>query len=240
MRPYLAKFAAFYYDESTARGTQGVINYKYDAMREGTGTLDVERGELDKPSARYWQTDTSVSNASWGYIEHDTFKTPQSIVEQLVDIVSKNGNLLLNIGPRADGTIPDEVKAVLLAVGGWLKVNGEAIYGTRAWTTYGEGPTKVTGGAFHDAEAKGYTGDDFRFTEKGGTVYAIEMGAAKDGRAVIHALAASAGRSKVSSVTLLGTGPVRFEQAADGLRLDGLSGLSGLVKGYPACFRIAF
>ncbi len=84
-----------------------------------------------------------MSNKSWGYIENDTFKTPEFIVHQLVDVVSKNGNLLMNIGPRSDGTIPDEVQQVLRDVGSWLKVNGDAIYGTRPWKTFGEGPTQV-------------------------------------------------------------------------------------------------
>jgi len=238
VRPYLAKFAAFYYNESTKRGTQGVINYKYDAMREGTGTLDVERGGLDKTRTLYWQTDTSVSNGSWGYIEHDTFKTPASIVHQLADIVSKNGNLLLNIGPKPDGTISDEVKQVLLAVGGWLKVNGDAIYGTRPWTTFGEGPTKVVAGAFHDTDTKGYTAEDFRFTTKGANVYATELAWPKDGRAVIHALGTTAGMAKVESVALLGASePVKFEQGVDGLVLHLPAAAP---TPYASCFRITF
>ena len=103
--------------------------------------LDVERGELADIRPLYWQTDTSVSNKSWGYIQNDTFKTPEFIVHQLIDIVSKNGNLLLNVGPRSDGTIPSEVQQVLREIGSWLQVNGEAIYGTRPWRVYGEGPT---------------------------------------------------------------------------------------------------
>jgi alpha-L-fucosidase len=220
VRPYLAKFAAFYYNQSTARGTQGIVNYKDQAMREGTGTLDIERGQLEDIRKLYWQTDTSVSLGSWGYIEHDSFKTPGSIVDQLVDIVSKNGNLLLNIGPRSDGTIPDEVQAVLRAVGGWLKVNGEAIYGTRPWTVYGEGPTKVVAGTFHDADTKGYTTEDWRFTTKGGSLYATELGWPKDGRAVIHTLKSGVGAAPVASVALLGSSePIAFEQTADGLVL---------------------
>ena len=82
--------------------------------------LDLERGQLGEIRPLHWQTDTSISNKSWGYIENDTFKSPEFVVHQLVDIVSKNGNLLLNIGPRSDGTIPEEVQRVLLDVGAWL------------------------------------------------------------------------------------------------------------------------
>jgi alpha-L-fucosidase len=221
VRPYLAKFAAFYYNESSKRGVQGVLNCKDFAMREGSCTQDFERGGSANIRQLYWQTDTSVSNASWGYIEHDTFKTPQFVVHQLVDTVSKNGNLLLNIGPRSDGTIPEEVQQVLLAVGGWLKVNGEAIYGTRPWTTFGEGPTQVVAEKFHDTDTKPYTSQDFRFTTKGATLYATELAWPADGHAVIHALKSEAGQAKVASVTLLGaTAPVPFEQRADGLYLE--------------------
>ena len=131
VRPYLTKFAAYYYNESRNADRSASSTTSDYAMRGELAVLDIERGQLDDISTAYWQTDTSISNKSWGYIEHDTFKTPEFIVHQLVDIVSKNGNLLLNIGPRSDGTIPDEVQHVLLDVGAWLKVNGEAIYGTR-------------------------------------------------------------------------------------------------------------
>ena len=132
--PDLARFASFYYNYSLKNGGPvGVITYKDYAMQENSAVLDIERGQLAGIRPQYWQTDTSVSNKSWGYIENDTFKTPQFIVHQLVDVVSKNGNLLMNIGPALDGTIPDEVQQVLRDVGSWLKVNGEAIYGTRPW-----------------------------------------------------------------------------------------------------------
>jgi alpha-L-fucosidase len=188
VRPYLARFAAFYYDESRKHGTPGVINYKFDAMQENSGTLDIERGQLEAIRSLAWQTDSSVSNDSWGYVEHDAFKTPEFIIHQLVDIVSKNGNLLMNVGPRADGTIPDEVKQVLLGVGAWLKVNGEAIYGTRPWKIFGEGPTKVAGGSFNDIRTSHYTSEDFRFTSKSGVLYAIELAWPTNQLAVIHAL----------------------------------------------------
>ena len=100
--PDLAKFAAFYYNSSLKYGDHvGVINYKDYAMQEHSGVLDLERGQLGDIRPLYWQTDTSVSNKSWGYIKDDTFKSPEFVVHQLIDIVSKNGNLLLNIGPRS-------------------------------------------------------------------------------------------------------------------------------------------
>ena len=139
--------------------------------------LDIERGQADKILPQFWQTDTSVSIKSWGYIDNDTFRSPESLVHQLVDIVSKNGALLLNVGPKSDGTIPEQAKNVLLAMGRWLSVNGEAIYGTRPWKISGEGPTKVVGGTFHDTATKPYTSQDIRFTTRDGVRVPIHRGA---------------------------------------------------------------
>src|SRR3989440_6001263 len=194
IRTNLARFAAFYYNASLKYGDHaGVINYKDYAMQEHSGVLDLERGQLGDIRPLYWQTDTSVSNRSWGYIKDDTFKSPEFVVHQLVDIVSKNGNLLLNIGPRSDGTIPEEVQHVLLDVGAWLNVNGEAIYGTRPWRIYGEGPTKVAAGSFHDTATTHSTADDFRFTTKRDVLYAIGLAWPTKGEAVVHSFGPAAG-----------------------------------------------
>jgi alpha-L-fucosidase len=223
VRGELTKFAAFYYNTNLQEGRPvGVINYKDYAMQENSGVLDIERGQLSGVRPLYWQTDTSVSNRSWGYIQNDTFKSPEFIVHQLVDIVSKNGNLLLNFGPRSDGTIPEEVQQVLRDVGGWLKVNGEAIYGTRAWRVYGEGPTKIVEGAFHDTDTRPYTAEDFRFTAKGDALYAIELAWPKKGEALIHELASgTAGTKNVQAVELLGyDAKLQFHQGSDGLHIQ--------------------
>ena len=221
IRPYLAKFAAFYYNESTKHGQQGLINFKDQAMEQRSGVLDIERGQLADIHPTYWQTDTSISNKSWGYIENDTFKTPEFVVHQLADIVSKNGNLLINIGPRSDGTIPDEVQQVLLSVGAWLKVNGDAIYGTRPWKIYGEGPTKVKPGSFHDTDTLAYTAEDFRFTTKGSDVFAIELAWPAGGESVIKSFGTgSFGAKKIASIHLLGSdAKLNFTQSADGLHI---------------------
>jgi alpha-L-fucosidase len=222
VREDLTRFATFYYNESLRHGGPvGVITYKYYAMNANSGVLDIERGQLSDIRPEYWQTDTSVSNKSWGYIEHDTFKTPEFIVQQLADIVSKNGNLLMNIGPRADGTIPDEVQQVLRGVGSWLKVNGNAIYGTRPWRVFGEGPTKVTEGAFNDTNLRSYTPLDFRFTSRGKTLYAIELGWPTKPEAVIKSIATPlAGEGPVDSVELMGAGKLQFSQKDDGLHIQ--------------------
>ncbi len=111
----------------------GVIDIKDYALDWHAGARDFERGLREDIEPQHWQTDTSISNISWGYVEHDESKSADFIVHQLIDIVSKNGNLLLNIGPRPDGTIPDEVRSTLLDIGSWLKLNGEAIYDTTPW-----------------------------------------------------------------------------------------------------------
>jgi alpha-L-fucosidase len=142
------------------------------------------------------------------------------VVDQLIDIVSKNGNLLLNIGPRSDGTIPEEVQQVLLDVGAWLNVNGESIYGTRPWRIFGEGPTKVAAGSFHDTDTTRYTAEDFRFTTKGDVLYVIGLAWPTNGEAVIHSLAPTVGSVRVQSVNLLGSdAKLQFEQRADGLHI---------------------
>ena len=188
VRPYLRKFAAYYYNRAARWGSEAVINYKHDAFLFGTAVPDVERGQFADIKPYFWQTDTAIALNSWGYTEHNDFRPAEDIICDLVDIVSKNGCLLLNVGPKPDGTITQEDKAVLLKIGAWLKTNGEAIYGSRVWRRYGEGPTQVVDGQFSDSIKKNFTSRDFRFTTADGYLYAIAMKCSGDGEYCIRSL----------------------------------------------------
>lgn len=221
--PYLRRFAAYYYKRGAEWGRGVAINYKNQAFPEGTAVYDVERGQLAGIRPIFWQTDTSVSKNSWGFVQGQDYKTPGDIVADLVDIVSKNGALLLNIGPRPDGTIPDEEANILLEIGRWLEVNGEAIYDTRPWTVFGEGPTQVSEGSFTDTRRSVYTGQDIRFTLKGDRLYAIAL-AWPGERLVIKSLGQSSPHfdAEIVAVRLLGhpDGPLPWTRDADGLTIS--------------------
>ena len=222
-QPHLRKFAAFYYNRGV-EWKQGVaINYKKhggESFPDSAGVLDVERGQLAAIRPSFWQTDTAVAKNSWGYTAKQDYKTSASLVGDLVDIVSKNGALLLNIGPRPDGTIPEPDEAVLRDIGSWLGKNGEAIYGTRPWKVFGEGPTEVVEGPFADTKRKAFTAEDIRFTAKGDTLYAIPLAWPEAGRVVIKSLARPGGQEErpVAAVDLLGhPDQITWEQTAGGL-----------------------
>ena len=237
-KPYIKKFAAYYYNRSLEWGVSVGINYKFDAYATGTAIFDVERGQLSDIRPRLWQTDTAIAKKSWGYAENNDFKNPVDVVCDLVDIVSKNGCLLLNVGPRSDGTITEEETAVLLAVGEWLKVNGESIYDTSYWVTYGEGPTKVTEGAFTDLKRDRFTSDDIRFTYKAPNLYANVLSWPDNGKVTIAALGNPGEHflGHIERISILGfDNSVMFSRDREGLHIE----VAGeLVTKYPVCLKI--
>ncbi len=174
-KPYLKKLAAYYYNRAEEWGKEVTINYKHEAFPPTVATFDVERGALSGISPVYWQTDTAIGKYSWGYRQNNEYKGARQIISDLIDIVSKNGNLLINIGPRADGTITEEETTALLGLGKWLETNGEGIYGTTFWKVFGEGEVNAEEGFFKDNDEKPFTGQDFRFTYKNGYLYAFQM-----------------------------------------------------------------
>ncbi len=214
--PYLQRFAAYYYNHVT----DSVLQYKLEAFPAGTALLDVERGKLSNIREDYWQTDTSVSYKSWCYVEDDHFKSVTTLVHDLVDVVSKNGNLLLNVGPRPDGSIPSEVNERLLGLGEWLRINGEAIYGTRHWKTFGEGSTTVSG-HMREHEDKPFNAQDIRFTRQDQALYAICLGWPGES-AVIKSLGSGSPSSadQIESIVMLGSSEsLSWSQREDGLHI---------------------
>ncbi|MCR5328092.1 MAG: alpha-L-fucosidase [Saccharofermentans sp.] len=174
-KPYLKKVCAYYYNRAEEWGEEVTINFKHEAFPPTVATYDVERGALTGINPIPWQTDTAIGRLSWGYIDDNEFKPSRQITCDLVDIVSKNGMLLINVGPKADGTITPEETAVLNELGEWMKINGEGIYGTVPWKTFGEGEVNNSAGSFQDNDEKAFTSEDFRFTFKNGYLYAFCM-----------------------------------------------------------------
>jgi len=219
---YKKSFASYYYNKGLEWNKGVVINYKNTAFPEGSAVLDIERGKLAGIRQMAWQTDDAVGFKSWGYIPDDNFKSSKYLITNLVDIVSKNGNLLLNIGPRPDGTIPQEEQDILLAVGKWLQVNGEAIYGTRPWKIYGEGPTEVIGGSFVDDKVKPFTAQDIRFTTKGDVLYATALDL-PTAAISIKSLSQKSGNGNIAGIELVGgSEKINWQQKADALVIQPL------------------
>lgn len=218
---YLQRMAAYYYNRGLEWGKGVAINHKFDAFPPGAAVYDIERGQLAGIAPFFWQNDTSVSKNSWGYIHDHRYKTATALIGDLVDVVSKNGALLLNVGPRPDGTIPEPEQELLREIGRWLAINGEAIYGTRPWEVFGEGPTEVGEGSFTDTRRAAFTNQDFRFTRKPDALYAVCMGWPA-GTVTIRSFgsASSVQASQIKSVTMLGVdAPLTWAQTAEGLTI---------------------
>ncbi len=217
--PYLQRFAAYYYNRAHQWGKEVAINYKYSAFAEGAAVYDIERGQFDGIRPALWQNDTSVSKNSWGYCGNHDYKEVSSIIGDLVDVVSKNGALLLNVGPKPDGTIPQREVEMLEEIGDWFLLNGEGIYGTRPWIVFGEGPTKVEEGDFADTKRTDFTSEDFRFTQKDGYLYCFILQWPVKHEILVTSLSSKSGL-QVKSVELFGAGNAVWAQGRGGLQVS--------------------
>lgn len=237
-KPYLKKFAAYYFNRAEEWGEEVTINYKFDAFMLRSAVFDIERGQLDGINPMLWQNDTSIAKNSWGYTDNNEFKNPWDLAADLVDIVSKNGCLLLNVGPRPDGTITEEETFVLEEIGKWLKENGEGIYETDYWKVFGEGPTEIPKGSFTDIDRAPFTSEDIRFTCKGPKVYAYVLSYPEDGRITIKSLARElkwGSDCHVLSVETMDGEACAFTRDEEGLHIQGRTGLN---TKYPVGFQI--
>ena len=227
-KPYLPKLAAHYYNLMAAAGLDPVLTYKDQAFPAGTAVEDVERGSSATLRAEPWQACTSISRKAWCYLEdqdYKDYKTAKELVGALADVVSKNGCLLLNVGPKADGSIAEQEADLLRSIGAWLAVNGEAIYASRPWTVFGEGPTKMDDGGFSEFKQQEYGPRDFRFTTRDGLLYVIGLAAPENDRMEIRSLSADMTiyQGRIGRIELLGhtqewePTPLEFEQRPDAL-----------------------
>lgn len=229
------EFAAYFLNAADKTGQEVMITHKHEDLPPEFSVEDLEKGRRSGMDGAAWLTDDTLSTGSWSYTEDLKLKSSERVIHEFIDIVSKNGQLLLNISPKADGTIPDNQRAVLMDLGGWLKVNGEAIYGTRPWTLYGEGPSQMAKGG-HFTKQVTYTAKDIRFTTKEDVMYAITLGTPVE-ETVIAALSLNnslLGSQPIRSVEALSGDYVEsWKQERDGLRIK-------LKKGAPEQIAYAF
>ncbi len=203
---YRQKMVAHHFNKGVARGQKPLVAYKQEDLPENVGMLDIEQGGKTGLSKDYWLTDITISYGSWSYTRGQTYKTPDIVIRNMIDVWSKRGIVLLNISPRADGTIPEEQREVLKTIGKWIQKHKEAVYETRAYTTYGYGDAKFEEGQFGGQSATiKYNKNDIRFAtskdKKHLYVYALGLPGANTSIELRTPIT-----KKVKRVSVVGTG----------------------------------
>ena len=187
---------------------------------DGIATLDRERTHLSEISQEPWQTDTSIGDWTWN--RNEQYRSPSEIIYELIDVVSKNGNLLLNVSPKADGTLDDAATKLLTDIGDWMSINGESIYDTRPWVIFGEGPTNFKDPNDAQTHDVAFTSKDIRYTRKEADIYATTLGL-PSGRVALRALSSDSPlvTGQPTKVTLLGDNDdLHWSRTAEGLIID--------------------
>jgi alpha-L-fucosidase len=233
------RFCTYYYNQAMEAGREVVIARKQHDLPLECSVDDLEKFRKNHLAEKLWITDETISKGSWCYTEDLQIRPAADILHILIDIVSKNGVLMLNISPKADGTIPENQQEVLLELGRWLDTYGEAVYGTRPWYTYGEGPTgepeRQNPGAYQHVD---YMARDVRFTSSATHIYALFLGKPEEGAEILLTSfsAQNSGQDfQVVAVSLVGQGvSLAWELGPDGLRVrlpsGGLDPMSTVLK----------
>ncbi len=181
------EMVANYYNKARAKGQDVTIGYKQEDLPLDVGILDIEQGGKTDISERVWMTDITISNSSWSYVEGQTYKAPELVLRNMIDVWSKNGIVLLNISPTSHGVIPEAQREVLRPIGEWLAKYGEAVYETRPFSKYGWGATVAKAGSHGGQSSKvEYSASDIRYTlsKDNKTLYVTFLGAPKPGTKV--------------------------------------------------------
>ncbi|MFY0598329.1 MAG: alpha-L-fucosidase [Cyclobacteriaceae bacterium] len=232
------EFLSYYYNYAAMNNQEVVSTYKFYDFAEGSAVLDLERARMSEKKDFPWLTDDSIDWKSWCDIKNPDYKSTNRIIDFLVDVVSKNGCLLLNITPKANGEIPEPVKERLLQIGKWLTVNGEAIYETRPYKIYGEGPAQVKEGHLSEHQNPDNTAEDIRFTTREGFLYITVLDWPK-GKLIVKSLGTSSENNPgvINAIELLGNkSELSFEHNENALEIEIPSEKP---HDYAYCFRVS-